>query len=120
VQGVLDAGLLLLHLDLGGRTDLDHGDAAGELRDALLQLLLVVVAGGFLDLLADRLDARLDVAGLAGAVDDGAVLLLDDDLLGLAEVVQRRLLELQADYLLWGAVVRSVWAGGCALRCRER
>ncbi len=57
VQRVFDAGLLFLHLDFGGGTDLDDGDTAGELRDALLQLLLVVVGGGFLDLLTDRLDA---------------------------------------------------------------
>ena len=57
VQRVFDAGLLFLHLDLGGSADLDHRDAAGELGNALLQLLLVVVGGGFLDLLADRLDA---------------------------------------------------------------
>jgi hypothetical protein len=50
VQGVLDAGLLLLHLDLGGRADVDLGDAAGELGQALLELLAVVVAGGGLDL----------------------------------------------------------------------
>ncbi len=50
VERVLDAGLLLLHLGLGGRADLDHGDAADELREALLELLAVVVAGGVLDL----------------------------------------------------------------------
>ena len=61
VQRVFDAGLLLLHLDLGRGADLDHGDAAGELRNALLQLLLVVVGGGLLDLLLDLRDARLDV-----------------------------------------------------------
>src|SRR5690606_6318546 len=49
MQRVFDAGLLLLHLDLGRSTDLDHGDAAGELRNALLQLLLVVVARGVFD-----------------------------------------------------------------------
>ena len=38
-------------------------------------------------------------AALAGAVDDRGVLLLDDDLLGLAEIVQRRLLERQADFI---------------------
>src|ERR1700724_1921218 len=53
VQRVLDAGLLLLHLDLGGRADLDYGDAAGELRDALLPLLLVVIWSRLLDLPAD-------------------------------------------------------------------
>jgi hypothetical protein len=46
VQRVFDAGLLLLELDLGGRTDLDHCHAAGQLGHAFLQLLAVVVAGG--------------------------------------------------------------------------
>src|SRR5690606_41254097 len=43
VQGVFDAGLLFLHLDLGRGTDLDHRNAAGQLNHALLQLLAVVV-----------------------------------------------------------------------------
>ena len=49
-QGVLDAVLLLLELDLGGRADLDDGDAAGQLGQALLELLAVPVGVGVLDL----------------------------------------------------------------------
>ena len=52
VQSVLNAQLLLLHLGLGGSADLDDRHAAGELRQTLLQLLLVVVAGGDGDLRA--------------------------------------------------------------------
>src|SRR5579863_381335 len=99
VQRVFDAGLLLFHLDLGGGSYLDHGDAAGELGNPLLQLLLVVVGGGLFGLLTDRLDARLDVGGLAVTVDDRGVFLLHDDLLGFAQIVQRRLLERQADFV---------------------
>ena len=43
VHGVLDAGLLLLHLGLGRRADLDHRHAADQLGQPLLQLLAVVV-----------------------------------------------------------------------------
>ena len=49
-ERILDAVLLLLELDLGGRADLDDGDAAGQLGEALLELLAVVVGGGVLDL----------------------------------------------------------------------
>ena len=42
-QRVLDAVLLLLQLDLGGRADLEHRDAAGELGEPLLELLAVEV-----------------------------------------------------------------------------
>ena len=90
VQRVFDAGLLLLHLDFGRGTDLDHRNAAGELRHALLQLFLVVVAGGFLDLLADRLDARLDAFFSPAPSMMVVFFLADFDALGAAEVLQRR------------------------------
>src|SRR5882672_3268458 len=99
VQCVFDAGLLFLHFDFGRSTDLDHGNTAGELGNALLQFFLVVIGGRFLDLLADALDAALDVRSLAGAVDDRGVLFLHQNLLGFAQVVQRRLLERQADFI---------------------
>src|SRR2546430_5134029 len=61
VQRVLDSGLLLLHLDLGGRADIDHCDPARQLREPLLQLLLVVIRRGLLDRGLDLADAALDV-----------------------------------------------------------
>ena len=60
-DGVLDAVLLLLELDLGGRADLDDGDAAGQLGEALLELLAVPVRVGVLDLGLDLVDPALDV-----------------------------------------------------------
>jgi len=82
VQGVLDAGLLFLHLHLGGGADLDHAHATGQLGQAFLKLLLVVIGGGLLDLLADLLAAALDVGLGTGAIDDGGLFLADLDLLG--------------------------------------
>ncbi len=90
VHGVLDAGLLLLHLGLGRGADLDHRDAADELGQALLELLAVVVRGGLLDLVADLLDAAGDGLTPLGVVrvgDDGGLVLVDDDLLGVAQVL---------------------------------
>ena len=85
VERVVDAVLALLDLDLGRAADLDHGNAAGELGEPLLQLLAVIVGGRVLDLLADRLGARLDRLVRAGAIDDGRVVLVDGDALGGAE-----------------------------------
>ncbi|PRD36849.1 UNVERIFIED_CONTAM: hypothetical protein NCL1_07485 [Trichonephila clavipes] len=99
VQGVIDAILLFLQLDFGGGTDLDHGHAAGQLGHAFLQLFLVVVAGGVLDLDADLRHAGFDVGGIAGAIDDGGVFLRHDDLLGSAQVLQAGAFEVQADFL---------------------
>src|SRR5699024_6531352 len=72
-ESVVDAQLLLLHLDLGRRADVDDRNAARELCEALLQLLPVVIGGRDLDLRLDGRNARLDVFLAAGAVDDGGV-----------------------------------------------
>src|SRR4029079_18829539 len=92
-----DARLLLLHLGLGGRTDLDDGDAADQLRETLLELLTIVVGRGLFDLRADLLHAAFDRALRAGALHDGRVVLVDGDLLGLAEIVELDVLELDAE-----------------------
>src|SRR5262249_941620 len=94
---VLDAVLLLLELDLGGRADLEHGDAAAQLGQTLLQLLPVVVRIGVLDLGLDLVDAALDVVVGAGALDYGGLGLGDDDLLRRAEQIERGGVELEAD-----------------------
>src|SRR2546427_10123917 len=75
MQRCLDPGLLLLHLGLGGRAHVDHRDAARQLREPLLQLLLVVIRRGLLDPRADLADAALDVGLLALATDDRGVVL---------------------------------------------
>ena len=64
--------------------------AAGQLRQPFAELLLVVLALGLLHLAADLLDPLLDVGLLAGALDDRGAVLLDPDLLGLAELVELR------------------------------
>src|SRR6185437_7415616 len=99
VQGVFDTGLLFLHLDLGAGTDLDHRNTAGQLGHALLQLLLVVVRRGLLDLRLDLRDARLDLLRLTGTIDDRGVFLGDDDALGATQIGDRGLLQRQADFL---------------------
>src|SRR5256885_1747673 len=73
VEGVLHAGLLLLHGRLGGGTDLDDGHTTSQLGQPFLQLLAVVVAGGLVDLSPDLLDAALDGRLLPGALDDRGV-----------------------------------------------
>ena len=88
VQGVVDAILLLFHFRLGGSTDIDHGNTAGQLGQALLQLLFVVVGSGVFDLLTDLADAGLDVGLLASTFDDGGGFFFDGDLLGGTEVGQ--------------------------------
>src|SRR5262249_21338983 len=77
-KGVFDTGLAELQLDFRARADLNQAHAAGELRQPLLQLLAVVVAGGVVDLGLDLLDAGLDGLGVALTFDDGGLVLLGD------------------------------------------
>src|SRR5207245_10897438 len=70
LDGVLDAVLLLFHLGLSRSADLDHRDAARQLREPLLELLAIEVGVGVLDLGLELLDPGLDPVGVAGAVDD--------------------------------------------------
>src|SRR4051812_1717898 len=99
LQRVLDAVLLLLHLRLGGRADLHDGDAAGELGEALLELLAVEVGVGVLDLRLDLVDAALDGLRVTVAVDHRGVVLGDDDAAGTAELRELGVLELEAHLL---------------------
>ena len=70
LQRVLDAGLLLLEPGLGCSTDLEHCHAAGELGEALLELLAVEVGLGAIELGLDLGDAVLNILLIARAVDD--------------------------------------------------
>ena len=86
-RAFLDAVLNLLELGLGGGTNLDHGHAAGELGQALLELLAIELGLGVLHLALDGGHAVGD--GLLGAstVDDGGVVLGDGHALGGTEHV---------------------------------
>src|SRR6185437_12864667 len=87
MQSIFHARLLFLHFGLGGRADLDHSDAAGELRQPLLQLLAVIVRSGLVDLLTELLDTAFDALLRARAIHDRGVVFVDGDALRLAQIL---------------------------------
>src|SRR3990172_5662805 len=93
-ESVLHAQLLLLQFNLRGGADLDHGDAAGQLGQPLLELLAVEFGGGVVHLGLDRLDAGLDRLVAAVALDDHGVVLGGDDAAGAAQVGHLGVLQL--------------------------
>src|SRR5579859_3635501 len=97
---VFHAGFLFLHFGFGCGADFDHGHATNQLRQPLLQLLAVVVAGSLLHLAANFFHAAFDLSVLALALDHRRVVLVDGDLLGLAQV--RDLHVLQLDSQIFG------------------
>src|SRR6185437_15559068 len=70
MQRIFHTRLLFLHFRFGGGANVDHRDTAGELRETLLELLLVVIRRAVLDRDADFLDATLDRVVASGTVDD--------------------------------------------------
>src|SRR5215212_6278396 len=106
-ERVLNAVLLLLELRLGRGADLDDSHATGELGEPLLELLAVEVRVGGLDLGADLVDAARNPLGLAGTVDDGGVVLGDDDLAGTPELVELGVLQLEAELLGYNLATRK-------------
>jgi hypothetical protein len=72
---------------------------AGELRQALLELLPVVVGVGLVDLVADLVDPALDLLVRAAAFDHRGLVLRHDDLARRTQEVQRGVLELEPDLL---------------------
>src|SRR5208282_6089731 len=99
MNGIINARLFFLQFDFGRRANLDHGDAAGELGQPLLQFLAVVVGGGFFDLAADQFDSSLYFGFLAGAANYGRIVLVDQNFLALAERGDLDLLDLGAEFL---------------------
>src|SRR5690606_31106117 len=94
-----EAVLLLLELGLGGSADADDRHAAGELGQALLELLAGVVRVGGLELGLDALDALVDDLAVALALDDRGLVLAGADALGAAELAEAHVLELVAQLL---------------------
>src|SRR5438552_4162950 len=97
MEGILDAGLALLHFGFSRGADVDDSHTTGELGQAFLELLAVVVGRGLFDLAADLIHAALDFGALAVAFDEGRVLFVHDDALDAAKVFQVEALELDAE-----------------------
>jgi hypothetical protein len=92
-EGVLDAVLALPEFRFRRGTDPDNRGAAGELGGTFLELLAVVVCGDDLELGFYLVQAVLDLREVTGAVEDGGVVLGDDDLAGAAELIEPGILE---------------------------
>src|SRR5207237_10222572 len=97
VQRVFDARLFLFHLGLGRCADVDDGHTARKFRETLLEFLAIVIAGRLFNLPTDLSDPALDVGVFARTFDDGGVFLVDGHTLGLAQVFELDVLELDPE-----------------------
>ena len=76
---IFHAVFLFFEFGFGCRAHADHGDAAGQLGQALLQFFAVIIARGLVALGFDLVDATLDVFFRAQTFDDGRVIFGRDD-----------------------------------------
>ena len=78
-DGVIQRFLLRLHLCFGWSSDADHGNATGQLGKPFLELFAIVVAGGFLDLPPNLLNAGVDLHSISATADQRCIFLVCDD-----------------------------------------
>jgi hypothetical protein len=96
VHCVFHAGFLFLHFGFSRGAHFDHRNATNQLRQTLLELLAIVIAGGVIHLSADFLYAAFNLAALAFAFHDRAVVFINRDFLGAAQVRDLYAFQLQA------------------------
>src|SRR5699024_4931863 len=82
---IFNAVLALLEFNLSSSANLEDCNAAGELSQALLQLLAVVVRVRVFDLSADLLDAAVDLLLGASTLNDGGLILGNNNLACLTQ-----------------------------------
>lgn len=78
-----------------GASDLQHGHAVRQLGQPLVELLLLIVAGGVLQLLRDLCRPLLDVGGAASALQQQGVIFGDLYLPHFAKVMSLDVLQSQ-------------------------
>ncbi len=96
MQSVFDASLLFLHFALGSSTDIDLSNTASQLCDSLFKLFTVVVAGAVFHFPSNLIDTSRNVSLLAATFDDGRIVFVDNDFLGLTKIGQFNVLQLNA------------------------
>ena len=99
MKGVLNTGLLFLHLGLGGSTDVDNSHTTGQLGQAFLQLLSIVIGSCLLDLAANLIHSSLDLGGLARAFNNSRILLINNNALPSSKIAQLDGLKFDAEIL---------------------
>jgi len=98
-ESILDAILELADLDLRGTTNFDDSNTTGQSANALLELILVVIAGCVLHSTSDGINALLNILACASTAHDDRGVLGDDDLFGGAESAEISVLDLLTNVL---------------------
>ena len=99
MKRVFNTCFLLFHLDFSRCTDFDHSNTACQLRNALLELLAIVVRGCVFDLYTDLANTALDCVRIASTINNGCVVFVHGDALRITEVLEASALEIETYFL---------------------
>merc|ERR1719341_2385841 len=95
LRRVLFPVLLLINLNLAGSSDLQHSYSASKSCHPLLELFLLVLAAGVLNLLPDLVNPPAHRGLVATTLQQHGVVLGDDNLSNFAEVLDLNVLQLE-------------------------
>ena len=87
IQGILNAGFFLFHLNLGGSTNIDNCNAADQFSKPFLQFFTIVVRRAFLCLGANLFDAGSQFLMVSAAINDCGVIFVNNDFLGSSKII---------------------------------
>src|SRR5207302_1929553 len=92
-EGIFNARLSVLEFDFSAGSHLDQGHAARQLRQSLLELLTIIVAGRLRNLCPDLTNARLNGRLASLALNDGCMILGSHHMTSRTKVIECRAVE---------------------------
>ena len=98
MKSVFNTCFLFFHFDFSRCTYLDHSNTTCQLRNALLELLAIIVRRGILDLNTNLAHATLNRISITRAVDERRVVFVHSDALGITEVLKTCALEIETNF----------------------
>ena len=98
MQGIIHSVFLFLHLYFRSCANIENCNATSELRQSLLQLLLVIVRSGGFHLCLDLSDACFDGILFTSAIDNGSVVFVNGHFFSTAEIRQRDIFQFQTGF----------------------
>jgi hypothetical protein len=103
MERIFQPRFFLFQLGLSRRADLDHRDATDQFRQALLEVLAIVIRCGLLDLRPEVCDSARNTGYGSCAFDDRCRLFRDRDALRTPQIIERDVFKLHTyvfgDYL---------------------
>ena len=88
MQCIFHACLTFFHFTFSRGTYVDFSNTTRKFRQAFFQFLTIVIACGVIDFTTQLIDAGFNIGLLTGTLDQGRVILVDDNVFGSSQICQ--------------------------------